>query len=61
MRDQRRQVEFAFGDEAKKNFHVARFSPADVADGIVAAFLLVSSVVTTGSVGTRMRKSSSFS
>jgi hypothetical protein len=53
MRDERIQVEFPFCKQLQKAFHVPRFRPADVTDGIIASFLLVGCIVAAGSVGTR--------
>ncbi len=40
-----------FCQKLQKGFHVASFRPTHVADGVVAAFLLIRSVVAAGSVG----------
>ena len=52
MRDQRVQIYFAVREKLQKRFHVARFSPTNMADGIVAAFLFESGVVSSRSIRT---------
>src|ERR1700686_955699 len=54
--DQCFHVDLAIGKKFEKRFHVARFSPAHITDGIVDAFLFVSSVVTSGTIGARNPK-----
>src|SRR5450631_3497994 len=53
MRDQRLQIELALRHELKERLHVAGFGPTHVANGIVAALLLVSCVIAARTVGTR--------
>jgi hypothetical protein len=51
--DERADPDFLFGKELEERLHVARFGPAHVADGVVAAFLFVGAVVPAGTVRTR--------
>src|SRR5271166_3661661 len=46
-------INFLFGQELEKGFHVAGFGPAHVADGVVAALLFIGSIVAAGAVGAR--------
>ena len=52
MRDERYDVHFPFREQMQKGFHVPRFRPAHIADGIVAAFLLISGVISARAIGT---------
>ncbi len=52
MSDERWEVQLSFGDETQKRFHVAGLSPTHMADGIIASFLLIGSVVAPGPIRT---------
>ena len=51
--DQRADVYFAIGEKPEKSFHVARFRPAHIADGIIDALLFVGGVIAAWAVGAR--------
>src|SRR5580692_1772832 len=52
MRDEGMEVKFAIGKKLEKSFHVARFGPAHIANGIVDSFLFVGRIVAARAVGT---------
>src|SRR5882757_301202 len=56
MRDQGFYIDFAVSQKLEKRFHVARLSPAHVANRVIDTFLFVSCVVAAGAVGARNAK-----
>ena len=53
MRDERSDVDLLVCQELDERFHVARFRPAHMADGIVATLLFVRHVIAAGAIGAR--------
>src|SRR5712692_4348770 len=51
VRNQSAHIHFAIGEKLEKSLHVAGFGPANIANGVINAFLFVGCVITSGPIG----------